>query len=157
MKGNKKKAESKKRGKGADDVYALFSASSTASLDSGYSSSSSSSSSRSSTSSSSSSVSGELFPPAARRRQAKKPSSSSPAAGAAAVVLCLLMVVFCGRIGATVLMSTALYLFPRWLPARTARGQGGVGSPECDAEEEISARRKVVRNQGFLLMRNRKK
>ncbi|CAN6199386.1 unnamed protein product [Urochloa humidicola] len=156
MKGNKKKAESKKRGKGADDVYALFSASSTASLDSGYSSSSSSSSSRSSTASSSSSVSGEIFPPPVIRRQAKK-ASSSPAAGAAAVLLCLLMVVFCGRIGATVLMSTALYLFPRRWPARTTRGDGGVGSPECDAEKEITARRNVVRNQGFLLMMNRKK
>ncbi|RLM84352.1 serine/arginine repetitive matrix protein 2-like [Panicum miliaceum] len=168
-KGSKKKsppAESKKRGMYADDVvYGVFGPStassvassallsSAASLDSGYSSSSSSSS-RSSTASSSASVSGVLFPPAAKRQQAKK--GSSPAAGAAAVVLCLLMVVFCGRVGATLLTSTALYLFPRRWPARTAHGKDGVDSLESDAEEETTARRKVVMDQGFL-MRNRKK
>ncbi|OEL33481.1 hypothetical protein BAE44_0005498 [Dichanthelium oligosanthes] len=173
-KGSKKKqsaasplAESKERGLDADDVYgsvfgfgpstassvassALLS--SAASLDSGYSSSSSSSSSRSSSTSSSASVSGELFPPAAKRRANK---GSSSAAGAAAVVLCLLMVVFCGRVGATLLTSMALYLFPRRWPTRT-RGENAVDSLERDAAEETVARRKVVVDQGFLV-RNRKK
>nr|CAB3454612.1 unnamed protein product [Digitaria exilis] len=163
--------ESKMRGMDADDFYGVFgpstasssSLSSAASLDSGYSSSSSSSSARSSTASSSRSVSGELFRPAAAKRRTShnKQGSSSPAAGTAAVVLCLLMVVFCGRVGATLLMSMALYLFPRRWPARTTpRGVDGVGSPECAAEEATTARtptrRKVVMDQGFLV-RNRKK
>nr|CAB3458281.1 unnamed protein product [Digitaria exilis] len=177
-KGSKKSPlhESKMRGMDADDVvYGVFgpstasssALSSAASLDSGYSSSTSSSSSsssaRSSTASSSRSVSGELFSPAAAKRRTSnnKQGSSSPAAGAAAVVLCLLMVVFCGPVGATLLMSMALYLFPRRWPARmTPRGVDGVGSPECDAEEATTARtptrRKVVMDQGFLV-RNRKK
>ncbi|KAF8664441.1 hypothetical protein HU200_054613 [Digitaria exilis] len=165
----------------AASLSALPSSAAAASLDSGFnipsasssrystasssstSSSSSSSSARSSTASSSRSVSGELFSPAAAKRRTSnnKQGSSSPAAGAAAVVLCLLMVVFCGPVGATLLMSMALYLFPRRWPARmTPRGVDGVGSPECDAEEATTARtptrRKVVMDQGFLV-RNRKK
>lgn len=153
----KKSSGKKKRGTmDADDFYRGVLGSSTASsvassaplssaasLDSGYSSSSSTSSSaRSSTASSSSqSTSRELLPPvAARRRAAKKVSSSFPTAGVAAVVLCLLMVVFCGRIGATLLTSMALYLFPRRWSARTSRVDGGVGSPERDAGEETTAR-----------------
>jgi len=146
-KGSKKKSprgESMKGGMDADDVVyggvlglgpstassvassALLS--SAASLDSGYSSSSSSSS-RSSTASSSASVSGVLFPPAKK--------GSSPAAGAAAVVLCLLMVVFCGRVGATLLTSAALYLSPRRWPGMThGKEKDGVNSLESDAEEE---------------------
>ncbi|KAG0518870.1 LOW QUALITY PROTEIN: hypothetical protein BDA96_09G214300 [Sorghum bicolor] len=134
--GNEKKpsaASSKKRGMDAADdvVYGVSRASSAllssaSSLDSNTSlaSSSSSASSRSSTASSSPSVSGVLYPPAVKRQASnnKRPASSSPAAGAAAVVLCLLMVVFCGRVGATLLTSTALYLFPRrWRPATTTR------------------------------------
>ncbi|KAG2637601.1 uncharacterized protein LOC120661640 [Panicum virgatum] len=152
-KGSKKKSprgESMKGGMDADDVVyggvlglgpstassVASSAlqSSAASLDSGYSSSSSASS-RSSTASSSASVSGVLFPPAVNRQQEKK--GSSPAAGAAAVVLCLLMVVFFGRVGATLLTSAALYLFPRRWPGRThGKEKDGVNSLESDAEEE---------------------
>ncbi|KAG0541600.1 hypothetical protein BDA96_02G030700 [Sorghum bicolor] len=132
--GNEKKpsaASSKKRGMDAADdvIYGVSKASSAllssaSSLDSNTSSASSSSSaaSRSSTASSSPSVSGVLYPPAVKQQASnnKRPASSSPAAGAAAMVMCLLMVVFCGRVGATLLTSTALYLFPRrWRPATT--------------------------------------
>ena len=79
------------------------------------------------------------------------------------MVLCLLMVVFCGRVGATLLTSTALYLFPRRWPARTTRKEkrGAVDSLECDAasaseaEEEATAKRKVVMEGS--LVRNRNK
>nr|CAB3458280.1 unnamed protein product [Digitaria exilis] len=155
----------KKTGVDADDAYGLLTRASTAaslsalpssaaaaSLDSGFNIPSASSSrystaSSSSTSvSSSPSVSGVLSSPApaATQRQAREGPTTTTAAtcrasGAAAVVLCLLMVVFCGgRVGATVLTSTALYLFPRrWAPAR-ARSMRAVDcySPECCAEEE---------------------
>jgi hypothetical protein len=83
----------------------------------------------------------------------------------AAVVLCLLMVVFCGRVGATLLTSTALYLFPRWWPARTTRKEkrgATVDSLECDAaasaseaEEEETAKRKVVMQGSSVRNRNK--
>nr|CAB3454611.1 unnamed protein product [Digitaria exilis] len=133
----------------AASLSALPSSAAAASQDSGFNIPSASSSrystaSSSSTSvSSSPSVSGVLSSPApaATQRQAREGPTTAmcPASGAAAVVLCLLMVVFCGgRVGATVLTSTALYLFPRrWAPAR-ARSMHAVDcySPECGAEEE---------------------
>lgn len=177
--GNEKKpseapalAESKKRGVDADDdvdVYGVYRASSVASsallssassLDSD---TSASSSSRSSTASSPPSVSGVLYPPPVKRQASdNKRPASSPAAGAAAVVLCLLMVVFCGRVGATLLTSTALYLFPwRWPAARTTHDKekkGAVDSLECDAaasaseaEEEETAKRNKVVMEGSLV------
>ncbi|CAD6217673.1 unnamed protein product [Miscanthus lutarioriparius] len=181
--GNEKKpsaaqplAESKKRGMDADAdvVYGVSRASSVASsallssassLDSD-TSSASSASSRSSTALSSPSVSGVLYPPPVKRQadSNKMPASSSPAAGAAAVVLCLLMVVFCGRVGATLLTSTALYLFPRRWPARTTRKEkrGAVDSLECDAaasasedEEVETAKRKVVMEGSLVGNRNK--
>jgi hypothetical protein len=54
----------------------------------------------------------------------------SPAAGAAAVVLCLLLVVLCGRVGATLLTPTALYLFPLRWPAKAHRDEA-LDSLQC--------------------------
>ena len=178
--GNEKKpsaaqplAESKKRGMDADAdvVYGVSRASSVASSGllssaSSLDSDTSSASSRSSTASSSQSVPGVLYPPPVKRQadSNKMPASSSPAAGAAAVVLCLLMVVFCGRVGATLLTSTALYLFPRRWPARTTRKEkrGAVDSLECDAaasasedEEVETAKRKVVMEGSIVRNRNK--
>jgi len=74
-------------------------------------------------------------------------------------------VVFCGRVGATLLTSTALYLFPRrWRPATTTRKEkkGAVDSLECDAassaseaEEEETAKRKVVMEGSSVRNRNK--
>jgi hypothetical protein len=67
------------------------------------------------------------------------------------------MVVFCGRVGATVLTSTVLYLFPlRWHARSSTTGkEGGVGSLECDADEEETAKRKWLRGGVSSLVRNR--
>lgn len=135
-------SEAKKQGVDADDVYGVIgegtaSVASSAPLSSAESlDSASSSSSRSSTASSwSSSTFSEVLPPTAVKRQAK---GSSPAAGAAAVVLCLLMVVFCGRVGATLLTSTALYLFPRRWPATVPKADDEE-FPESDAVSVTSS------------------
>jgi hypothetical protein len=62
------------------------------------------------------------------------------------------MVVFCGRVGATVLTSTALYLFPRRWPARPTHKEDGVELMECDAEEETANRKGGYGNtEGFLV------
>nr|ACG46788.1 hypothetical protein [Zea mays] len=148
-----------KRGADADNddgVYGVSRASSVASsallssasswpLDSSDTSSSSSSLSRSSSASSSPSVSGMLSPPSVKLRpNNKRPASSpSPAAGAAAVVLCLLMVVLFGRVGATLLMSTALYLFPRRWPATTRKESTAAVDP-LDGWSATPEKRKVV-------------
>ncbi|XP_062188015.1 uncharacterized protein LOC133891312 [Phragmites australis] len=153
-------ADAKKRGVDADDVHGATGASTASSVASSSTLSSAASLSSSfSSSASSSSLSGVLPPPAPAKRQAM--ASTSPAAGAAAMVLCLLMVVLCGRVGATLLTSTALYLLPRRWPATVCKqADDDVESPVCDAvsaseAEEETAKRKVVM-EGFLV-RNRKK
>ncbi|KAL6656736.1 hypothetical protein ACP70R_004516 [Stipagrostis hirtigluma subsp. patula] len=146
----------------ASSVASSGALSSAASLDSAASSSPSLSSRSSTASSMPSSSSAFLMgtlPPAASvtTRQA------TPAAGAVAMLLCLVMVVFCGRVGATLLTSTALYLFPRrWPAARWSKTKAAceiTELPECDAAssseaEEDTAKRKAV-TKGFFV-RNRK-
>lgn len=145
-------------GREVEDVYDMIvgagksssARSSSASLDSACTSSSCSSS----LSSSSSFL--EVMPP-----PVKRPEKRSPAAAAAAVVVCLVLMMLCGRVGATLLTSTALYFFPRRWPARANAGsavEDGAESPEYDAasaREEETMKRKVVM-EGFLV-RNRKK
>ena len=152
-------AEEKEGAGDADAAWGLHTASSSvpssallsseaASLDSGPCSATS-------RSSASVSVSGVLFPPPAPKQEASKGSSTSPAAGAVAVVLCLLMVVFCGRVGATVLTSTTLYLFPRRWPARPTHKEGGVESMECDADKDTANREGDYGNTEVFLVTNR--
>jgi hypothetical protein len=63
------------------------------------------------------------FPPRSPKRKARR--AAFPVTGAAAFVLCLLMVVLCGKIGATLLTSTALYLLPRLeSPAKKTKAVG---------------------------------
>jgi len=153
-------AEEKERAGDADAAWGLHTASSSVPSSALLSSEASldldpcSATSRSSASASAL-VSGVFFPPPAPKREAssKGSSTSSPAAGAAAVVLCLLMVVFCGRVGATVLTSTALYLFPRRWPGRPTHKEGAVETMERDAEAEMTNREGGYGNtEGFLVM-----
>ena len=155
-------AEEKERAGDADAAWGLHTASSSVPSSALLSSEASldldpcSATSRSSASASAL-VSGVFFAPPAPKREAssKGSSTSSPAAGAAAVVLCLLMVVFCGRVGATVLTSTAFYLFPRRWPGRPTHKEGGVESMECDADKETANREGDYGNTEVFLVTNR--
>ncbi|KAF7008078.1 hypothetical protein CFC21_022937 [Triticum aestivum] len=124
------------------------------------SASSSSSSSRScSRSSSSSSLCLEVVPTPAKKRPDEK---RSPAVGVAAVLVCLLMMMFCGRLVATLLTTAVLCFFPRtWPPARARAAESLLlvaSSPEhgtASRRQAETIKTKAVMD-GFLA-RNRKK
>ncbi|KAE8783216.1 hypothetical protein D1007_43343 [Hordeum vulgare] len=129
-----------------------------ASLDSAYASSSPSCSSSRSSSSSSSCLDVTTTP--ARKQTEER---RSPAVGVAAVLVCLLMMMFCGRLGATLLTTAVLCFFPRtWPPARAKKAAESPLLEPSSPENGAASRRQVGTTKtkavmdGFLV-RNRKK